>query len=475
MPQKPINFSNAQASGSDELGGAQPIAINVIVEPTGAVRRRPGLRMHPDAPASPIDAGGLDGIYRMLSGDLIAVGSTGAERAIYRIVGGAAIELSGGGAPAGLRGTLPPTFAETEMLLVLAGGAEMQKVEIAGWLSTRLAGSPPVASHVIAISQRLLANDLVNDRTKVRYSSPAQGTVTFAGHEQWLVGAGTAGFFTAEARPDPVVAIGETTNEIFVFGQYTTEVYGPDTTFRFQRIAAQEVGCGPPSGIVKADEVYFWVDHQKRIVMGNGRGFEDIGAPLQRTLDAMDVSDAIGFRVRVGACDAVAWIFPSDGRTFVYQRGSGWGQWSGWNGNWTPLGVTGLTGTDTVSTTSGYVGQFAVEATTDFGQPIRAYVHSGYENRDTDAWKDCKRVQLALRRGSSASAEGELGSLWYRDRPGAWEYAGPVDLGGSGDTEVVVELPSLGSYRRRQWRFEFSGAEDLVLLSATEEYEVTFY
>ncbi len=475
MPQKPIQFGNAQASGSDELGGAQPVSMNVIMEPTGAIRRRPGLRTHPSAPSSAF-TGSLRGIHQALNGDIYTVDDAGAERPIYRVTGGAAAALGGGLPPSGLRGALYPTFAETEMLLVLAGGGVMQKIEFATLASMRLGGSPPEASHVIANSQRLLANDIVTDRTKVRYSSPAQGTATYAGHEEWLVGAGTAGFFTAEARPDPVVAIGETTNEVFVFGSQTTEVYAPEPTLRFQRISAQEAGVSAPASLVRVDGSYFGLDHQKRFGVWSGSGFEHLSEPIQRTLDGIaDVSDCFGYRARIGPCDAVVWSFPSVGRTFAFQRNAGWGQWSGWNGNWTPFVVTGLTGADIVSTSVGRVGQLDFGTKDDFGQPIRAYVQSGYENQGTDAFKDCKRVLLALRRGGAVGPAGQQGSLWYRDRPGAWEFAGPIDLGGSGETDVVLEFPSLGTYRRRQWMFEYSGPDDLVLLSATEEYEVTAY
>jgi len=36
----------------------------------------------------------------------------------------------------------------------------------------------------------------------------------------------------------------------------------------------------------------------------------------------------------------------------------------------------------------------------------------------------------------------------------------------------VLEFPSLGVYRRREWRFEFTGLEDLTLTEASEEFEV---
>jgi hypothetical protein len=62
--------------------------------------------------------------------------------------------------------------------------------------------------------------------------------------------------------------------------------------------------------------------------------------------------------------------------------------------------------------------------------------------------------------------------LRFRDGPGAWSDRIPVDLGASGERELVLRLPSLGVYRRRQWEFEYSGTEALVLVSAVEEFTV---
>ena len=85
--------------------------------------------------------------------------------------------------------------------------------------------------------------------------------------------------------------------------------------------------------------------------------------------------------------------------------------------------------------------------------------------------KDCSRVQLALKRGN-ASTDAKV-TLKWRDRPGPWEPPVTIELGSDGDTEPVVDLPSLGTYRRRQWSIEFTGDDELALVSATEYYEVT--
>lgn len=484
----PIPFANFQAAGLEELGGASPIAMNVIIEPPapsgkqGVVRRRPGIQAWPLATPAVIDPNGLCGVFATSDGAIWAVGAVGPERPIYSVTAAGALLLGGGISPHGLRGSARPIFVETAMLVVIAGGELIQKVERATLLSDRLGGLPPLATHIVANSSRLLANDPTVDSSKIRYSDVAQGNVTYAGNETWSsIGPGPGGtvpgFFSAEAKPDPIVAVYEDTNEIFIWGAQTLQVFGVDGTLVYAPTATREYGCAAPYSIIKDDNQFYWLDHQRRFVKSDGRSFTELSESIQRIIDDMDdVSDCFGYRVLLGPFSCMVWTFPSDGRTFCYQEGAGWGQWQGWNGNWTPFGVTAYwlkdsTSDSIVTTVDGRVGELALEATTDLGAPINAYVMTGYQNRGTDARKHCARVDIVLRRGN-ATTPGPQGWLYWRDRPGDWTGKIPIDFGDAGDTDPVLHFHSLGEYRRRQWAFEFSAGSDLSLVAATEEYEV---
>lgn len=480
MTAGPIPFANLQESSSDELGGASPNAFNVVVDQRSVVSKRPGIGPHASASSAVIEAGGLTGIYVTNDGTILVVGSAPGERAIYRVNAAGSVVLGGGVPPYGLRGTAHPVFAETEMLVLLAGGREIEKVVKSTLSPDRLGGTPPIASHIIVQSNRLLANDLVVDLTKIRFSDVALGDTTYAGHEVWsLGGVGTSGYFTAEARPDNVVALAENTGEVFVFGQGTLQTFSPDAATTFAPVATIEIGCGAPYSIVKVDGDFFWLDAKQRIVKSSGRGYEVISDAIQRTLESMETTaDAFGYHVSIGFLDAMVWTFPTDGRTFVYQKDMGWGQWAGFaSGVWSPMianavAISPLDGTTFAATSTGQVGAFSLDAATDLGGSIVASVTTGFINRDTDMRKHCKRVRLSLRRGTFGTTPGPQGFLRWRDRPGAWEGEIPVDLGNSGETEIVVEYASLGVYRFRQWQFEFGGAAQIALVGATEEYDV---
>lgn len=472
MPKERIEFGPNQASGLEEVAGAGPASFNVVVEATGAVRRRPGIIACPDAPAAAVDESGIVALHRTEDGDLIAVGATEAvSTQIYRVRNGAAVNLSTDPSRR-LLGTRRPTIVETEMLLVLAAGAAPQKVQLSDWMSERLGGDPPSASHVINNSLRLVLNDAVESRTTVRYSAQAIGTQTYAGHEVWAGGA--SGSFQAEARPDPVVALHDTANEVFIFGTKTLQVYGPDGTFVFVPVITREVGCIAPYSVVDVGGQFFWFSHEKRFVGSDGRAVNDLSSPAlaQALSDIAVYDDCYGMRVALGRVDAALWTFPSDGRTFVLQRNGGWGQWASWsNGNYAPLGILcthNAAGRCFVGMADGRIGEFSASAHTDLGTPIAAYSTTGFLDRGTSSTKQCDAVRLAIRH-----AAGSEGLVWLDWRDDLTDWCSiPIELDGGRGELSQVEFRGLGPYRRRQWRVRFDGTAEAVIASVEEEFHV---
>jgi hypothetical protein len=471
---QPIPFTNQQASGVEPLAGAGVVSMNVVVDPSGSVTRRPGIRTYPAAPEAVVNSAGIEGLFATDDGRLLAV-SGGPGRVVYEVQGGLARALT-----AAVPGELRPIFAQTEALVVITGGREMLKYIRSSRVIETLGGNPPMASHVIAHASRLLANDVLLNKTAVRYSSTFIGDSDYSGAENWSF-APPAGYITAEARPDNVVAVHENTNNVFVFGQGTLQVYGPDASAVYLPEATREYGCGAPYSVIKTDQSFAWLDQFQRFVVSDGRSIKVISDPIAKSLDEMDTySDCYGYRVMTGNVDCLVWTFPTDGRTFVYQTGSGWGQWSGWVASTTgfaPFEVLSHhlrqdTNVNVVGTTEGFIGELTTDALTDLGTPIKAYVETGYVSRGTDQKKHCQCVRFALRRGTVNGGTGPQAFFSYRDQPGPWEPSIPIDLGRSGDTHPVLEFRSLGTYRRRQWRFEFTGTEELILVSASEDFEV---
>jgi hypothetical protein len=474
MPTELIPFVNAQESGRKELGGASPSAMNVWADPRGTVRRRPGVATYSGSVSSVVDAAGIGGLYVDGAERLFAASLPNPAASVYYVTSASATHL--GDVDGGNR----PTFAETEILLVMAAGGAPRKVVLSGALTmTDLGGTPPECSHIIAQNLRLLANDVTVDRTKVRYSDQSIGTTDYTGHEDWVVVGGTGpGFFTAESRPDPVPALYENTNEVWAFGTQTLQIHAPDANLVYAPVATKTVGCGAPYSVIGLGDRFAWLDHARQFVLSDGRGFEVISGPVQQDLaDMAVVSDCVGYHILLADLSAFAWRFPTDGRTFVYQEGVGWGQWQGWSGiEWTPWIVTAHhqksgSAENLVGTSAGKVGMLSNSVSADFEEDIHAFVQTGFMDRGTTKQKHCREVRLTVRRGHATSGTPH-GYLQWRDSLGEWESPVEVSLGGSGDYETTVRFHSLGTYRTRQWRFQFDGSEELVLAKVEEDFEV---
>ena len=526
VPTAPIPFGNILETTSEEISGASPEAYNIIADARGTLRKRPGLAAYSVAPSSAVDAAGVLALYLteerlahtsgtavvsgVHPGVLYAVGATvnasggghNRGRNLYRVAGGTATLLAGTAnedrlsTPTGIATTrFPrPTLVETEALLVLAGGAEMAKVDVrpetfsAPNFTTNasyhavafLAGCPPLAGHILTNSSRILANDTQLDQTKVRYSNITQGIVDTTGHETWDPSPGAAGFFTAEAKSDSIVAIAENTNDIFVFGRRNLQLFAPDGSTTFAPTTTKEVGCLAPHSPVKFDDQYVWLDHLTRVIESDGRQWKDIGAPIQQTLDELLApDDCYGYRFSETFADCIVLRFEAAGETLTYQPNVGWCRWALFDEaseEWVLFPVLSHHlrsdgGLNIVGLDDGTIRTLSLGNTTDLGEPIVAFVSTGFLDRDTDARKHTRAVHLTFKR--EESTQSQVCYLDYRDSlTDDWTELA-IDLGTEdGDLTPVVTFRSLGVYYRRQWRFRFPDEGGLRLVKVTEDFIV---
>lgn len=479
MPQELISFGPNLDSSSEELGDSSPSAVNVFIDENGVVSKRPGIKAYEVAPTSVIDSTGIIGLYSTNDGKLFAVGNGVNSRHIYRIANGSAT-LVDHLPDETLIGHGRAVFTETEVYLIIAGGLNIQKVHLNTLQSSRLEGNPPLSTHVTANSSRLLANDATVDKTKVRFSGIFQGTVDTSGMETWNLGNDDdGGFFTAEARPDNVVAIAENTNEIFVWGTDNVQVFVPDSSLIFAPAATREFGTCAPYSIIKKDQEFFWLDQYRRFVYSDGRTFQNIEKPIKKQLDALtNPSDCFGYRVIIGGDECFVWSFIQDQVTFVYKVGAGWSIWAGWDSTQSQFSKLNVLshhirrdgGVNVIGTYDGKVGKFDLDTPDDLGELIVAQTVSGFKDRGTDNRKFCRSIKISGRRGSTDTES--LGRLEWRDSPGPWNGPLYMDFGAVGDYSIVKEFRSLGTYNRRQWRFVFSDSANLSLVRVLEDFEV---
>lgn len=482
MPTGPISFGPNQQSGLDPLSSTIQLAVNVVLDQTGAVKRRPGISTYEEAPVGPVDPDGVDGIYVTVGGKVYLAGGSAPTRKLYRLIGGVAVNLSGS-SQGELVGDGVPDWAETEAMMVVAARGAPQKILLATDESSRLGGSPPFCSHVIANNSRLLVNNILSDLTKISFSSGAEGS-SIIGHETWIAGdeeGNDAGSYFPGSRPDPVVSLHENGNEVLAFCSTYMQTHAPSEVDAYATASSIEAGCSAPYSCVRVDERYGFLDHKRRFVMSDGRQFEIVSGPIQRTLDEIEtVSDCFGFRLVLGITNIVLWTFPSDGRSFAFfPDHGGWAQWTGWNETAATFGKLGvncaaahpLTGQNVLGMADGRVAVLDHLAQTDLGESIPVRAFTGFIDRGTDGIKHCLSIRLVFRRGIVTEGPEPTAILSWRDDEDEWSPGIEVGLGDPGDRNPVVVLRSLGTYRRRQWRIDYDGLSEFTLAGATEEFE----
>ena len=367
----------------------------------------------------------------------------------------------------------------------LAGGGAPQQWQGSG-LSARLApgqtmpdGSALSFTHMDYIAQRFVGNDY-NLSGLFQWTDPGPGN-----HTTWpIVG---AYWSEAEAAPDPIVALAANTNELFVFGTQTTQVFVPDATVVFAAATAVQLGCSAPYSVISTDGQFAWLDDRHRFVQSDGRNFQPLSTPKIAN-DIMQpgfvVSDCWGARIHIGEWDLLVWIFPTMKRGFVYDRTTQkWqgefrsmnmatGDWASWLPSsyvfWADRNL------HLVGMPNGSIAEVSFNAYDDLGQTIKAVARTGFQDRGTMLRKLCSLARLKFKRGWTAQpGPAPVVELLYRDDLGGFKPAVQWSTGVAGDYQPVADKRNLGMYRQRQWELRWTGgAGPFAVTGATETIEV---
>lgn len=383
-----------------------------------------------------------------------------------------------------------PTFAEDSGRIMIAGGGQIQTwTGVLGTLSSRLAAfvigvnePPRVCTFLVKLANYVIANN--------QYPGSLNQFIWSA------LGDGVDGtwpplnFNTADARPDPVLAVYENLRELYLFGSSTVQVYGitADADLPFQASAAVGIGTIAPYSIIRLDAEFAMLDNQRRFVITNGRSFDVISEDIDKTVrDLATVTDCHGYRVQIGFWDLLLWVFPTVGTAFYYEKNQKkWGSWRGWNGidDWAalrlgcyvywPAGNLHLIG----DTQYENVFTFDAATRTDVGAtgsltlPVVAERTTGRLDYDTTKRKRCNSVRICLRRGSALGTSSFV-ELSKSDDGGPWSAPCTIDLATvEGDAVNWRTWYPGGVYRRRQYKIRYSGAADLVVSELEEDYSI---
>lgn len=485
MAFRQIKLGPILESGQERLSGAAPVAVNVIIDKRGTVMRRPGIATYAEAPTSVIDSTGIEALHVTRADKLYAIGGYDAGHGVWKIDSGTATSLSGV-ANGRIQGTKRPVLTETMALMPVTCGTIPYKMV----LSTEQVGllgsgnplptgdGPPRCSHIIGNASRLLANDVLYDKTKVSYSNLSVSDTDYTGHEQWAITPNTllAGYFGTESAIDNVVALIEHGNTVVAFCNNNMQSFMPDASWSYALAGVLEFGCLAPYSIVSMDSKFALLDQRRRFILTEGDEPQVLSDAIQSDLDGLtSPSDCYGYRVKQGPIDCMVWTFPTDGVTYALQAGGGWSQWrdtrnGSANMNIGCVETRASDGTTIVGLTDGRIGQLRLDTHTDLGGDIVASVTTGYENNGTDAVKVCKGLYLTVKRGDAGDDPQGAVRVSWSDTYGHWKRPLYITLGETKSEEATVQLRGLGTYRQRAWRFELTGSGNYKIISAQEEY-----
>lgn len=489
MPLIPLDDGLKPAE--EDFPGAVQTVVNWMTDTSGGLRLRPAISNQTLDP----------GVYAATSGTLTGIiGSYvwdhGDQYLVYvrqdRTVWAKSLTsnfvqaLSSVAIPTSLLdGSRRPVFAEDSLRLIIAGGGQLQTWS-GGGLTTRISATvfgvnePPLAAtHVVSLANYLVANDTRPGFNNQIFWS-GQGD---ANHTSWF----PLNFNSADAEPDPIVALGANSRELYAWGTKTLQVFGigSDPLLPFAATAAIAIGNSAPYSVIRYDDQWAWLDGTRRFVMGNGRDNQEISSDINRAVRALStVSDCFGFRAQTAFWDLLVWVFPTAGEAFVYNvPEKKWRRWNSWDGIQAqgPLRVSSAAQDISrgwiIVTDPLYENLWTLDPTSETdtgpGQPIVADLITKRIDWDVDKRKRRLRTLVYVKRGTAAQDAADTGYLECakRDDEGDWSAPKRLNLGRAGDyTSSATWYPG-GIYRRTQYRFRYSSGLDIALSRAIESFE----
>jgi hypothetical protein len=476
MPEQKgkLDFASGQRSSDEQLAGAIPQSVNVLVDAMGAIHVRPGISAWGDFDPSPLwdNTTSVDGITIWNDYPVYVT----SDRLVHaQLAPGNGQDLSDATATTQLDAADRPVFATTRTRVVIAGGGALQAwAGPTSGLSGRLSGSAPNATHVVAIAQRLVVNP-VGLTGQIQWSDTGD-----AGNLTWI-----GEFMELESQPDPLPALYENTGELIGGGTETVQTIAPvpDPEEFFQSVRTWSSGFGAPYSFAANDETFGFLDSRRRIQLSNGRSYKaisDLG--ITESLQALPtISDCWGFRVQIAGWNLLGWHFPTAGRTFIFDVDrETWSEWRGYSGGqWTAWAAKSLAfwpeqNLHLVGLGDGTIAKLDTTAVSDMGDPVVADIYTGFTDHGVDNFKQHISTRFTFKRGLGAfgATPGPHCQLFWRDSTGAWEEPYELPLGNVDDPNPVVEVRSLGVYRTRQWRLRMSDGVPLTFVGATETFEV---
>lgn len=424
--------------------------------------KRPGLIEYIDLGTN----AGIDGLYWFDRSRVMLAVSAGRVFKISDSLG-TRTELIGSTA---LLSNSPVRFVSDATRVVMANGGQMVHTDLSTLTTMADPDAPTDVTHLATIDQYVLANDA------------GSGVVKFSDIND-LTSWDPLAFFTAESRPDDIVAIDEGFREIIALGRETVEFWINDGQNPFSRIpgSAQPFGTEAPYSLTLIGSTWMWLDQYRRFATMQGRQVVNVSSPYDRLIQRYSaVDNAIGYAVSFEGMTLYVLTFPTAGETLVYNYSTGewhkWGYWQSQSGVYQRFRGSAYAYARAWNQhligdhSNGKIYKMSRTYFTDNGNPIRSLLRTGHINHGAYWDKRSEIVRLHCKRNSANTTTPDPQISMRRrinNRP-EWGQERWKSLGQTGQAYPYIDWRRNGIYKTCQYEFVHADDSDLVMMGAQE-------
>lgn len=219
-------------------------------------------------------------------------------------------------------------------------------------------------------------------------------------------------FFSAERRPDPVLAVRAMSDRVYAFGSATVEQFTPtgNTGTPFQRIGGVVINRGvyDRDSIVLLDNTLFFVGED-----GVAYRLTD-GAPVRISDHGIEEQIRLSGTAKAMSCTWEGhpfYVLQLDAETLVYDVAGGWANW--WHGE-APFPANGLFDGETIYVAGGKLWTLA-DVSDDDGTPMER-LFTAVLPAEAPVTVDCIEVQLSPGTTPIDSEPATLQMRWSDDQ-----------------------------------------------------------
>lgn len=335
-----------------------------------------------------------------------------------------------------------PRWVVHDNVLLIATGGDIQRYSLINGLR-KLVTDPPRAKYLSVLNGMVIASGF--DRTTFQWTTPGS-------HTSWPALSST----TIEDTSDYIREQRVLNNRLLLFTDHTVETWqNTGGTAVFTRSSISPKGILASDSLVQIHDTLAWLGDDAMFYAMEGSGVTPISLSMQRELKSLAVpEDCYGMHLR--AESVVAWVFPSDGRCFVYDYvRKSWSEDNEWaRGCWQlpPYGAYGEVGTKRYMLDRAATGKLFTrsdDAYDDDGTPIRVLRKFRVRLNAEGHLGRISKGQFRVTRGQqdpNSEHPPKFLVRWRLDN-GPWSDTEELSIGNEEDHSPYVPLEPIGVAR----------------------------